>query len=432
MQYTLQPQLRADADGNTPLSDGKFETDPLLLPTTINPTQVPKLVGAGIALSPYVRNVPYSATEARQRFLWLEFDKLPDDDHDDIFCRVLAYAPDQLLSNNNPELMNIPDESPLSIDPEYVRTVTSSSGHEHSGLGAMQKLEKSIDKERHFYLLPTPPGLHPESQELFGLFTYEFRYGHSDRVWSTAQGRFGRQLRVSGLQHPAPNMLCMVTRDEKKICVSAPYASAVYNGKNVTSDPPRTSIWCLLYAQVKQADGLDYRNILLDEIELPPLSPHRFDVEFRRKIVNAKRRKNSALVKALQLELSQLQMREKESVRYARSCFYNKDVVTMLELYGLPLDSSLSILCVEVYGQITKINEHINNYSMKKRDSLLNEAAALFGSPIAQEMTHGIHRIGENSAQKTPDPLGTNLGLFRILRTSPLTAVPFICCVGCE
>jgi len=432
VQYSFQPQLRSDSLGDKPLTDPDFQTEALSLPTTINPTQVPKLVGAGIALSPYVRNLPYSATEPRQRFLWLEFDKLPDDDHDDIFCRVLAYAPDQLLSNNNPELMNIPDESSLPIDPEYVRTVISSSGHEHSGLGAMQKLEKSIDKERHFYLLPTPPGLHPESPELFGLFTYEFRYGHSDRVWSTAQGRFGRQLRVSGLQHPAPNMLCMVTRDERKICVSAPYAAAVYNGKNVTSDPPRTSIWSLLYAQVKQADGLDYRNILLGEIELPPLSPHRFDVEFRRKIVNAKRRKNAALVKALQLELSQLQMREKESVRYAKSCFYNNDVAAMLELYGLPVDSSLSILCVEVYGQITKINEHINNYSIKKRDSLLNEAAALFGSPIAQEMTHSIHRIGENSAQKTPDPLGTNLGLFRILRTSPLTAVPFICCVGCE
>jgi hypothetical protein len=431
VQYSLQPQFR-HSWGDKPLTDPDFQTKALLLPTTINPVQIPKLVGAGIALSPYVRNVPYSATEARQRFLWLEFDKLPEDEHDDIFCRVLAYAPDQLLSNNNPELMNIPVESPLPIDPEYVRTITLSSGHEHSGLGAMQKLEKSIDKERHFYLLPTPPGLHPESPELFGLFTYEFRYGHSDRVWSTAQGRFGRQLRVSGLQHPAPNMLCMVTRDEKKICVSAPCASAVYNGKNVTSDPPRTSIWCLLYAQVKQADGLDYRNILLGEIELPPLSPHRFDVEFNRKIVNAKRRKNAALVKALQLELSQLQMREKESVRYAKSCFYNKDVVAMLELYGLPLDSSLSVLSVEVYGQITKINEHINNYSMKKRDSLLHEAATLFGSPIAQEMTHSMHRIGENSAQKTPDPLGTNLGFFRILRTSPLTAVPFICCVGCD
>ncbi|MEI6847184.1 MAG: hypothetical protein WCK32_03965 [Chlorobiaceae bacterium] len=432
VQYTLQPQLRTDSYGNKPFADGEFATEPLLLPTTINPTQVPKLVGAGIALSPYVRNVPYSATEPRQRFLWLEFDRLPDDDHDDIFCRVLAYAPDQLLSNNNPELMTIPDESPLPIDPEYVRTVTSSSGHEHSGLGAMQKLEKSIDKERHFYLLPTPPGLHPESPELFGLFTYEFRYGHSDRVWSTAQGRFGRQLRVTGLQHPAPNMMCMVTRDEKKICVSAPYASSVYNGKNVTSDPPRTSIWCLLYAQVKQADGRDYRNILLDEIELPPLSPKRFDIEFRKKIERAKRRRDAALVKALQLELSQLHIREKEGVRYAKSCFFNKDVVTMLELYGLPLDSSLSVLCVEIYGQITKISEHINNYSMKKRDSLINETVALFGSHITQEMTQSLHRIGENTTRASSDPLGTNLGLFRILRTSPLTEVPFICCVGCE
>ncbi|MEI6757524.1 MAG: hypothetical protein WCK85_06695, partial [Chlorobium sp.] len=413
VQYSFQPQLRSDSLGDKPLTDPDFQTEALLLPTTINPTQVPKLVGAGIALSPYVRNVPYSATEPRKRFLWLEFDKLPVDTNDDIFCRVLAYAPDQLLSNNNPELMSIPDESSLPLDPEYVRTVIPDSGNEHSGLGAMQKLEKSIDTDRHFYLLPTPPGLHPESPELFGLFTYEFRYGHSDRVWSTAQGRFGRQLRVTGLQHPAPNMRCMVTRDEKKICISAPYAQALYNGKNVTSDPPRTSIWCLLYAQVKQADGLDYRNILLDEVELQPLSPKRFDLSFKRRIAIAKRKRDVELVKALQLELSQLQMREKESVRYGKSCICNKDIIAMLELYGLPLDSSLSVLCVEVYGQITKINEHISDYSMKKRRSLLGEVAALYGNNVASEMSHSLERIGENTRQETPDPLGENLGLFR-------------------
>jgi hypothetical protein len=434
VQYTFQPQLRADSLGNKPLAnpDPYFETESLLLPTTINPVQIPRLVGAGIALSPFVRNVSYSATEPRQRFLWLEFDKLPVDANDDIFCRVLAYAPDQLVSNNNPELMSIPDESPLSIDAEYVRTVIPESGHEHSGLGSMQKLEKSIDTGRHFYLLPTPPGLHPESPELFGFFTYEFRYGHTDRVWSTAQGRFGRQLRVAGLQHPAPNMRCMVTRDEKKICISAPYAQALSNGKNVTSDPPRTSIWCLLYAQVKQADGLDYRNILLDEVELQPLSPKRFDLTFRRRIANAKRRRDVELVKALQLELSQLQMREKESVTYAKNCICNQDIIAMLELYGLPLDSSLSVLCVEVYGQITRINEHINNYSMKKRRSLLGEVSALYGNSTASQMSHSLERIGENTRQQTPDPLGENLGLFRILRTSPLTEVPFICCAGCE
>jgi hypothetical protein len=429
VQYNFQPQLRADSLGDKP----DFQTERLLLPTTINPVQIPKLVGAGIALSPYVRNFPYySATEPRQRFLWLEFDKLPVDPNDDIFCRVLAYAPDQLLSNNSPELMSIQDESPLPIDAEYVRTVIPDSSHDHSGLGAMQKLEKSIDTGRHFYLLPTPPGLHPESPELFGFFTYEFRYGHTDRVWSTAQGRFGRQLRVAGLQHPAPNMRCMVTRDEKKICISAPYAQALSNGKNVTSDPPRTSIWCLLYAQVKQADGLDYRNILLDEVELQPLSPKRFDLTFRRRIANAKRRRDVELVKALQLELSQLQMREKESVTYAKNCICNQDIIAMLELYGLPLDSSLSVLCVEVYGQITRINEHINNYSIKKRRSLLGEVAGLYGNSAASQMSHSLERIGENTRQQTPDPLGENLGLFRILRTSPLTEVPFICCVGCE
>src|SRR5512143_288263 len=58
VQYYLQPQLRADSYGNKPDADKKeFETESLLLPTTINPTQMPKLVGAGIALSPYVRNV---------------------------------------------------------------------------------------------------------------------------------------------------------------------------------------------------------------------------------------------------------------------------------------------------------------------------------------------------------------------------------------
>ena len=104
----------------------------------------------------------------------------------------------------------------------------------------------------------------------------------------------------------------------------------------------------------------------------------------------------------------------------------------MLELYGLPLDSSLSVLCVEVYGQITKINEHISDYSIKKRRSLLGEVSALYGNSVASEMSHSLERIGEKSQQETPNPLGENLGLFRFLRTSPLTEVPFICCAGCE
>jgi hypothetical protein len=75
------------------------------------------------------------------------------------------------------------------------------------------------DSPRHF-LLPLPPGLIPESPELFGFFTYEFRIGR--RVgWSTAQGRFGRPLRVTGVQHPAPTLRCEVVRHRIGIEVSA-------------------------------------------------------------------------------------------------------------------------------------------------------------------------------------------------------------------
>ena len=66
----------------------------------------------------------------------------------------------------------------------------------------MQPMEKALDSDKH-YLLPIPPGLHSESDELFGFFTYEFRVGHAN-IWSTAQGRFGRTLRATGIQHPAP------------------------------------------------------------------------------------------------------------------------------------------------------------------------------------------------------------------------------------
>ena len=143
------------------------------------------------------------------------------------------------------------------------------------GIDAMQPMEKALDSDRH-YLLPLPAGLHAESAELFGFFTYEFRLGHA-KIWSTAQGRFGRPLRATGIQHPAPTLTCIVNRDEEKVYVTAPYAVTVHDGKNVTAVPPRTELWCLLYAQVKQADNEDFRNVLLDDKVLDPNVQVRYD-----------------------------------------------------------------------------------------------------------------------------------------------------------
>jgi hypothetical protein len=426
VQYTLTPQFKASP---APETDAALETEILELPTTINPVQMPKLIGAGVALSPYNRNARYSFTEPRQRFLWLEFDSLPRDPNDGLFARVLAYAPDQLLSNNHPDQMGIPEESPLPVDPEYIRVIIPETAHEHAGLKAMQLMEKSVDKDRHFYLLPLPPGLHHESAELFGFYTYEFRYGHTDKVWSSAQGRFGRPLRVTGLQHPAPNSYCMVNRDEKVIKVNAPYAQAVFKGKNVTSDPPRTAIWCLLYAQVKQADGQDYRNILLDEQELVLLNNRQRDHDFRQKIAEARQTNNALLAKNLQLQWSQLKTQEKENVAQAYGIWENKAVAQRLRLYGLPVDSPLSVLCVEVFGTITHIHSHLNNFREVANE--LEEKVAAEYNPLAAYLLHNSLKAAQAASPplvKPNLPLSDNLGMYRILRTSPLTEVPFVCC----
>ncbi len=433
LQYTIEPKFRT---GHSPITDAALETKAILLPTTINPSQTPKLIAAGIALSPYNRNEKYSATEARTRFLWLEFDNLPRDTNDTLFCRVLAYSPDQLISNNHPSLMEQPFEPPLSLNPEYIRVMKPESGHDHSGLDAMQKMEKSTDTERHFYLLPLPPGLHHESPELFGMFTYEFRYGHTDKIWSTAQGRFGRALRVAGLQHPAPTLTCMLNRNENVISVNAPFATAVLNGKNVTASPPHTSVWALLYAQVKQADGLDYRNILLNEMELMPL-PVRSEKEMFPAILHLLEEKNLVLKEkglptvnitdelVYQNAYQQIAW-EKESPRQAYGQWENSGVNELLDLYGLPRDSSLSVLCVEVFGHITNAFEHIDNFRNNVA-GLVDKTALVFNQEVASQLGNNLRDV-QNPPPKAPiDPLNSQLGMFRILRTSPLVEVPFIC-----
>src|SRR5690606_30853539 len=124
-----------------------------------------------------------------------------------------------LISNNIGIVNDVAEDPPLPIDPEYIRSITPGQTDDMAGLSAMQAMEKASGNDDVHYLLPLPPGLHAESPELFGFFTYEFRIGHGhwshatdeqENLWSTAQGRFGRPLRVTGLQHPAPTLLCNV------------------------------------------------------------------------------------------------------------------------------------------------------------------------------------------------------------------------------
>ncbi|WP_026898278.1 hypothetical protein [Daejeonella oryzae] len=436
VQYKIVPEFLEEGLLNVA---APFESQQLLLPVTVNPKQLPKIIGAGIALSPYIRNKKYSATEARKRFLWLEFDQLPEDKNDELFARPLAYATDQLISNNHPSLFEIPKEPPLPIDPEYIRVIVPSSAHEHSGLKAMQKLEKSIDQDRHFYLLPLPPALHHESSELFGFYTYEFRFGHTDRIWSTAQGRFGRAFRLTGLQHPAPNLICNVTRDEIQLTLSAPFATAVMKGKNVTANPPRTTIWCLLYAQVQQADGLDFRNILIAEQRLQQ-RPVEFKIrrQYERLVTDPELSDFEKHIAINQIQNINVAL-EKESKQIAETVWLNSEIKNRLRLYGLPEDCSLSVLCVEFFGNINSIYDQISDLPTN-REELINNIAVHFDKDAAFKMNHdlpsgsgleGNNKEMLNKRREEIDqqnPVTSDLGKFRILRTSPLTEVPFVCC----
>ncbi|MDQ6812287.1 MAG: hypothetical protein M3040_00895 [Bacteroidota bacterium] len=458
---------------HVPAGDRPFETEVLLLPITVKPHQAPKLIGAGIALSPYIRNANYSSSEARRRYLWLEFEKGPEDANDELFTRTLAYAPDQLLSNNNPSLWRLEKDTPFNLDPEFIRVVIPKINIDHNGLKAMQQMTKSKDPDRHFYLLPLPPGLHSESPQLFGFFTQEFRFGHSERKPCTAQGRFFDPLRIAGLQFPAPTLACLLNRNEKEVSISTPYAQALFNGQDVTSNPPRTAIWALLYAQVKQADGKDYRNILLTELELVPnplLSDSdlflRFIFEKIRRIENQKLLDYEeglpvtpydvvALVKEIGAEFL---IEKQKMVRQANGQWNNKDINQVLDLYGLPTDTSLSVVCVEVFGQITNIKEQINKLEFVETNEqvpggllnsrfqtrriikdnvlvnsennyveLVNQMRSAYGVeiPAKGDALEAFNRLKPRPMVK---PLSDSLGHYRILRTSPLTEVPFVCC----
>jgi hypothetical protein len=406
LSYRIIPQFKLGQEPGQAATPTELE---LTLPVTSIPAQEAELVSAGVALSPYLRDEKYASTDARRRFLWLELKQPVHDPNDVLFIRLLAYAPDPLLSDlgKYPELLDAPFEPAIPLDPELIRVIRPAQADDNSGLNAMTELEGAIvdeDQKPRHYLVPLPQGLHADSDELFGFFTYELKIGHK-RIWSTAQGRFGRLLRVTGVQHLSPNLFCTVERTEEDIKVVAPYATAVHNGKNVTTDPPRTELWALIYAQVKMADNRDYRNILLGE--------HRLELATR---------PFTGVRGVTELDLQLVQSFENsDRKRYGATTFQVDGIRSILCSLGLPLNSPLSVLTVEFlpthYSRLVSEQQHaLRNINEKSADPYFKEEKLQWISP-GQTTIHY--------------PLSRDLGQYRILRTSPLVAVPEVCCTDC-
>src|SRR5262249_45761931 len=224
------------------------------------------------------------------------------------------------------------------------------------------------------------------------------------RRWWTAQGRFGRPLRVKGVQQPAPPLYCRAGRSDfppekvpglVPICqsfgggigvgvstgfieVSAPFATPALNGKPLVTafEFPKTRLCFLLYAEVVQSDGATNRNILLTHCYgtyVPPQRPN---------------------------EIQPLPVTQRDRMGY--SVFATADIEQLLRLLGLPPNSALSVLAVE-----------------------------LLPGGVGNDVPHTPGLVPPPVPHPPSDPLGAELGLDglpqRILRVSTLVPIATIC-----
>src|SRR5690606_1198793 len=169
---------------------------------------------------------------------WLEFDEPPRDPMNTYFARVVASSPDPYVCRVDKEIITtLHEDLPFNINEEKLREIIPGMTNDFAGMGVMQELIPENGSNAKRFLLPLPEGLHADSDELFGFFTYEIRVGHRPELWSTAQARYGRPLKVNGVQHPAPELSCTAIRSEVRtplgkkryIVLSAAHANAVLN-----------------------------------------------------------------------------------------------------------------------------------------------------------------------------------------------------------
>ena len=131
----------------------------------------------------------------------------------------------------------------------------------------------------------------------------------------------------------------------------------------------------------------------------------------------------------------------------------DKEVEDLLASYGLPADSSLSILCVEMmpgyesflinqqyYANDEKLLRGGNIYDKTLDVNTFKQFIAAAGNAMdatriqirnAQQPASEYENIRWVEDDEGPQPLTSDLGNYRILRTSLLVAVPEICCTTC-
>ena len=98
----------------------------------------------------------------------------------------------------------------------------------------------------------------------------------------------------------------------------------------------------------------------------------------------------------------------------------------MLASLGLPSDSSLSVLCVEMMPTLAALLDQ--NF----QSANATVSSSLFSSVFAERAGASANAArGSIGSDVQTRPLSDGLGQYRILRTSPLTEIVDICCTDC-
>ena len=184
------------------------------------------------------------------------------------------------------------------------------------------------------------------------------------------------------------------------IAVTAPYATPVYADQELTNPAegdPRTRMWIMLYAQVMQADGSTWRNVLLGRKFAGP----RFD--------------------RLQIE-----DRPRASTRdvIGRAEFDQKTVEAVLASLALPANSPLSVLAVELLPS-GGLNQDLHRLMLPFVDIDVDGLRHLPRSPRRERAVRQHHpRCGRYRSTRRRS---RRIRSHRILGASPLTPVPPAC-----
>jgi hypothetical protein len=138
---------------------------------------------------------------------------------------------------------------------------------------------------------------------------------------------------MTGVQHPAPQLKCNVFRNAIQTIGTAPFATPIRNGAPVRREVyVRSQMWMLLYAQVTQADGASHRNVLL--------------------LVRAARLLTKAppthVIPSLGRDLYGIATFTENDDPTNADPAERTGITTVLSTLGLPLNSPLSMLAVEL------------------------------------------------------------------------------------